>query len=60
MDFGTAWLKSNAHLGLIIPSAILPLERNIVINLNHPAANLITVTEIYDFLYDPRMFQARK
>ena len=60
MDFGTAWLKSNSHLGLIIPSAILPLERNVVINPNHPAANRITVIEIYDFLYDPRMFQARK
>lgn len=60
MDFGTAWLKSNSHLGLIIPSAILPLERNIVINPNHHAASQIKVIEVYDFMYDPRMFQVGK
>jgi RES domain-containing protein len=60
MDFGTAWLKSNSHLGLIIPSAILPLERNIVINPNHQAASQIKVVEVYDFMYDPRMFQVGK
>lgn len=59
MDFGTGWLKSGSHLGLIIPSAILPLERNIVINPSHPAASQIKVVEIYDFMYDPRMFHAR-
>jgi RES domain-containing protein len=57
MAFGTAWLKSNSHLGLIIPSAILPLERNIVINPSHPAVSQIQVVEMYDFMYDPRMFQ---
>jgi RES domain-containing protein len=60
MDFGTAWLKANTHLGLIVPSAILPLERNVVINPSHPAASQIKVVEIYDFLYDPRMFQVGK
>ncbi|WDY59640.1 RES family NAD+ phosphorylase [Pseudomonas sp. PSKL.D1] len=56
MAFGTAWLKSNSHLGLIIPSAILPLERNIVINPDHPAVKQVKVVEIYDFMYDARMF----
>lgn len=60
MDFGTAWLKSGSHLGLIIPSAILPLELNIVINPNHPAAGQIRVVQIYDFMYDPRMFEVGK
>ena len=57
MDYGTTWLKSNTHLGLIIPSAILPLERNIVINPNHHAASQIKVIQVYDFMYDPRMFE---
>jgi RES domain-containing protein len=56
MDFGTAWLRTNSHLGLIIPSAVLVLERNVVINPNHPAVNEIKVVEVYDFMYDPRMF----
>ena len=56
MDFGTRWLRSNSHLGLIIPSAVLPQERNIVINPKHPAASRIRVLEVHDFFYDPRMF----
>lgn len=60
MDFGTEWLLSNSTLGLIVPSAILPLESNIVINPNHPAVSQIRVTEIYDFMYDPRMFEVGK
>lgn len=57
MDFGTTWLKAKTHLGLIVPSAVLPLERNVVINPNHSAIEQITVVETYDFLYDPRMFK---
>lgn len=57
MDFGTAWLKSNRHLGLIVPSAVLPLERNLVINPNHPAVSKIRVLDVYDFIYDSRMFK---
>ena len=56
MDFGTAWLKSNTHLGLIVPSAVLALERNLVINPSHPAVNRIKVLQVYGFIYDPRMF----
>jgi len=57
MEFGTRWLKTNAHLGLIVPSAVLALERNVVINPNHPAVSKIKVVDVYDFLYDPRMFK---
>ncbi|MGP0171299.1 RES family NAD+ phosphorylase [Pseudomonas sp. NCHU5208] len=57
MEFGSAWLKSNTHLGLIVPSAVLPLERNVVINPSHPAVKQIQVIDVYDFMYDPRMFK---
>lgn len=56
MDFGSAWLSANSHLGLIVPSAVLVLERNIVINPSHPAVHQIEVVEVFDFMYDPRMF----
>jgi RES domain-containing protein len=56
MDFGTAWLRANTHLGLIVPSAVLSLERNVVINPGHPAVNEIRVVDVFDFMYDPRMF----
>lgn len=56
MDYGTQWLQSNTHLGLIVPSAVLALEKNVVISPGHPAANRIKVIQVYDFIYDPRMF----
>ncbi|TBU75581.1 RES domain-containing protein [Pseudomonas daroniae] len=58
MEFGTGWLRSASHLGLIVPSAVLPLERNLVINPQHPAVSQISIVDIYDFTYDPRMFKA--
>jgi len=55
MDFGTTWLLGNQQLGMIVPSAVLPLERNVVINPKHPAVARIKVIDVYDFVYDPRM-----
>ncbi|MGL4858623.1 MAG: RES family NAD+ phosphorylase [Enterobacteriaceae bacterium] len=59
MDYGTQWLRGGTHFGLIIPSAILPLENNIVVNPRHPAAKRIRILEVLDFSYDPRMFSQR-
>lgn len=55
MDFGTSWLLGNQQLGMIMPSAVLPLERNVVINPKHPAVAQIKVVDVFDFVYDPRM-----
>jgi RES domain-containing protein len=60
MAYGTRWLRAGKHLGLIVPSAVLPLERNIVINPRHPAVARIRVDAQYDFMYDKRMFGERK
>lgn len=55
MDFGSQWLKSNSHLGLIVPSVISPLSLNLVINPNHPAAAQIKIKEESDYDLDPRL-----
>src|SRR5690606_34714649 len=60
MKFGTCWLQSRSHLGLIVPSAVLPLERNLVINPSHPRLADVRVRELYDFMYDDRMFAHRE
>ncbi|MCO6057980.1 RES family NAD+ phosphorylase [Pseudomonas sp. MOB-449] len=57
MGFGTKWLRDAQHLGLIVPSAVLPAERNVVINPRHPAANQLQIISSEDFFYDPRMFK---
>jgi len=59
MDFGTAWLNAGQQLGLIIPSVVLPLELNVMINPRHPVLARIEVLQVYDFSYDPRMFDPR-
>lgn len=57
MDFGTAWINAGQQLGLIIPSAVLPLERNIMLNPMHPAMSQVKIVEALDFNYDERMFK---
>lgn len=57
MTFGTNWLQGKTHLGLIVPSAVLPLERNVVINPRHPGIDGVQVDEVFDFMYDERMFR---
>jgi len=59
MSYGTKWLYSGQHLGLVVPSAVLPLERNIVINPGHPAVTKIVIDSQFDFMYDQRMFLKR-
>lgn len=59
MLYGTAWLRSPSHLGLVVPSSVLPLERNLVVNPAHPGIGEVRVRASYDFLYDDRMFTHR-
>ncbi|WHQ45909.1 RES family NAD+ phosphorylase [Alcaligenes faecalis] len=59
MNFGTRWLKSQSHLGLIVPSAVLPLERNVVLNPAHPAIEDVKIDTHFEFMYDKRMFASQ-
>lgn len=59
MTFGTAWLNRNDQLGLIVPSAVMSLERNIMLNPRHPAMAEVRIIETQDFCYDQRMFKVR-
>lgn len=60
MSFGTQWLRQGGQLGLIVPSAVMPLERNIVLNPRHPAIKQVVVTRQDTFVYDTRMFTLKK
>lgn len=60
MDFGTEWLNRGEQLGLILPSAVMPLERNIMLNPLHPAMKEVQIVEVLDFSYDDRMFLLRE
>lgn len=60
MNFGTQWLREVKHLGLIVPSVVLPLECNLVINPAHPMIHQVVVEEMFSFSYDERMFRVRE
>lgn len=53
---GTDWLVSLRSLVLIVPSAINPREKNIILNPAHPEIRMLTVEEGQPFAFDPRMF----
>jgi len=53
---GRKWLNSKESLGLIVPSILIPAERNILINPNHKLADEIKILKIDDYKMDERFF----
>jgi RES domain-containing protein len=55
--FGTTWLLEQRSLILSVPSAVVPWERNYVVNPRHPRASLIRVERQDVFRLDPRLLR---
>lgn len=53
-DFGSRWARDNQTLLLIVPSAIVREESNVLVNPRHADAGRITARKILKWLYDPR------
>jgi RES domain-containing protein len=56
-SFGGAWLASASALAMIVPSAIVPEESNVVINTRHPDYAHVELTIVRPFTLDGRMFK---
>ena len=56
IDYGTAWLASGSSAILVVPSVVVPQERNILINPRHSGAAAITALNRGLALYDHRLF----
>lgn len=54
-EFGDEWLAAGRTLALRLPSAVVPLERNVLINPAHPDAGRIVVLAREPFRFDARM-----
>jgi RES domain-containing protein len=52
---GDAWLASQSSLALIVPSRVIPLERNVLLNPRHPAMADVKVTVTEPFVFDDRL-----
>lgn len=55
LDFGDNWIRALSSAVLIVPSAIIPEEKNYLINPNHPDAASVKFTKIRRFSYDARI-----
>ena len=55
-EMGMNWLVGSSSLALLVPSYIVPLENNILINPAHPDYVKIKLTiEKNPFFFDPRL-----
>lgn len=55
LDLGDEWLAGAASPLLVVPSAIVPEENNVLINPAHPLSRGISVQKVRKWLYDPRL-----
>ncbi len=56
-DIGSAWLRERRSFLLIVPSAVNPEEKNILINPAHPESTAITNVATKPFHFDPRTWK---
>ena len=54
---GDAWLKESSSLLLKVPSAVLPIEMNLLINPLHSMMSQVKIEETFDLLLDPRILK---
>lgn len=55
-DEGEKWIQECSSLSLRVPSIILPIEHNILVNPSHPAFNDLCILEQQKLDLDPRLF----
>lgn len=58
-DIGTAWVTRGQEAVLSVPSAVVPSERNYLINPAHPAFGRIRIGPPQPFSLDPRLWKTR-
>lgn len=52
---GDEFLLAATHLGLIVPSAVMPEAFNVVLNPNHPEFSAATISIVRPFEFDSRL-----
>ncbi len=55
IEFGTDFLRSGRALGLIVPSAIVPEARNLIVNPLHPRFAEVQLAVERPFVFDRRL-----
>lgn len=52
---GDSWLAAQTSVGLLVPSAVLPMERNLLLNPDHPDFRFVATGEPLPLSFDPRL-----
>ncbi len=53
--YGDTWLRSLSSLALSVPSRVIPLERNVLLNPRHPAIADVKIALTEPFVFDDRL-----
>ena len=56
-SLGSGWLRSGASCVLRVPSVLIPVENNYVLDPTHPDFTSITISDPEVFSFDPRMWK---
>lgn len=57
MDIGSGWMRSGGCALLEVPSAVIPIESNYLLNTAHSGMKLIKIGRPVPFAFDPRMWK---
>jgi RES domain-containing protein len=57
IEVGDRWLAAGESLALQVPSAVLPEERNLLVNPRHPEAVRVRVVDSRPFSFDLRLLR---
>ena len=55
-ELGNRWVKQNSSLAILVPSAVLPAERNILVNPGHTLFGRIQIGDPEIDAFDRRLF----
>jgi RES domain-containing protein len=58
-EIGDNWVNSASSAVLSVPSAVVPEERNYILNPRHPAFEQIQIDEAFPCHFDPRLLGAK-
>lgn len=56
-DQGDDWLTVAKTAGVLVPSAIIPEEQNLLLNPNHSDFHQVRIVQTDPFSFDPRFFK---
>ena len=55
-ELGTKWMIESQYVVVSVPSVVVPMERNFLLNPTHPAFSKIRVGPPFAIDIDPRLF----